>query len=113
MPAVQGGGACETAEACVQRAGTGLGSSKNLSDTRAQDLFISQFEQLIDTYNASRIWFDYNTAARQTHWNQHEAEDGQGLLELGFYRGLYAVFDRTLGTYPSVWIEGNLSTNPV
>ena len=35
MPAVQGGGACETAEACVQRAGTGLGSSKNLSDTRA------------------------------------------------------------------------------
>ena len=34
-PAVQGGGACETAEACVQRAGTGLGSSKNLSDTRA------------------------------------------------------------------------------
>ena len=78
----------------------------NLIDPRAQDLFFAQFEELIRRFNCSRVWFDYNTQARQTHWNQHEAEDGQGLLELGFYRGLYAVFDRTLAEYPSIWIEG-------
>ena len=50
--------------------------------------------------------FDYNTASRQTHWNLWEREDGQGLLELGFYRGLYNVFQRTLEAFPSVWIEG-------
>jgi hypothetical protein len=78
----------------------------NLSDPRAQDLFFHQFQTLILQYNCSRIWFDYNTASRQTHWNLWEAEDAQGLLELGFYRGLYNVFDRTLATFPTVWIEG-------
>lgn len=29
----------------------------------------------------------------------------QGLLELGFWRGLYAVFDRVRAKYPRVWIE--------
>ena len=75
-------------------ANTANGSTNNLlnlSDPRAQDLFFSQFDELITTFNCSRIWFDYNTPARQTHWNQHEDEDAQGLLELGFYRGLYAV----------------------
>ena len=33
----------------------------------------------------------------------------QGLLELGFYRGLYSVWERTLEKYPSVWIEGCVS----
>ena len=78
----------------------------NLSDHAAQDLFYGQFKTLIDEFNCSRIWFDYNTQARSTHWNLHEAEDGQGLLELGFYRGLYAVWERTLAAYPHVWIEG-------
>ena len=78
----------------------------NLSDPAAQDLFFDQFETLILKYNCSRIWFDYNTDSRQSHWNLWEHEDGQGLLEIGFYRGLYKVFDRTLAKYPSVWIEG-------
>ena len=30
----------------------------------------------------------------------------QGDLELGFYAGLYSVFERLLEKYPSVWIEG-------
>jgi alpha-galactosidase len=78
----------------------------NLSDPAAQDLFFNQFETLILKYNCSRIWFDYNTDSRQSHWNLWEQQDGQGLLEMGFYRGLYNVFDRTLAKYPSVWIEG-------
>ena len=36
----------------------------------------------------------------------------QGLLELGFYRGLYSVWERTLEKYPSVWIEGCVSAEP-
>ena len=78
----------------------------NLALPGAQDLFFSQFETMIVRFNASRIWFDYNTAARSTHWNHHETATRQGLLELGFYRGLYAVFERTLRTYPHVWVEG-------
>ena len=35
----------------------------------------------------------------------------QGLLELGFYRGLYSVWERTLEKYPSVWIEGCVSAS--
>ena len=50
-----------------------------------------------------------DTQARQTHWNEHERADKQGLLELGFYRGLYSVWERTLEKYPSVWIEGCVS----
>ena len=84
----------------------------NLALPAAQDLFFSQFETMIVRYNASRIWFDYNTAARQTHWNEHETASRQGLLELGFYQGLYNVFDRTLRKYPHVWIEGCASGGP-
>ena len=50
-----------------------------------------------------------DTQARQTHWNEHERANKQGLLELGFYRGLYSVWERTLEKYPSVWIEGCVS----
>jgi hypothetical protein len=71
--------------------GTPTNNLLNLIDPKAQDLFFNQFQELITKFNCSRIWFDYNTQARQTHWNQHELENGQGLLELGFYRGLYAV----------------------
>ena len=52
-----------------------------------------------------------DTQARQTHWNEHERADKQGLLELGFYRGLYSVWERTLEKYPSVWIEGCVSAS--
>ena len=78
----------------------------NLLLPEAQDLFFAQFAEMIDKFNCTRIWFDYNTAARQSHWNLHEDADRQGLLELGFYQGLYAVFDRTRKAYPGVWIEG-------
>lgn len=84
----------------------GLSYLLNLALPAAQDLFFSQFETMIVQYNASRIWFDYNTASRITHWNQHEDPSRQGLLELGFYQGLYNVFDRTLRKFPHVWIEG-------
>jgi len=74
----------------------------NLLLPEAQDLFFDQFSELITRFNCSRIWFDYNTDARLTHWNAWEAPDRQGLLELGFYHGLYAVFDRTRREYPNV-----------
>ena len=61
---------------------------------------------MVRTHSSRSRRFDYNTASRQTHWNLWEREDGQGLLELGFYRGLYNVFERTLEKYTSVWIEG-------
>jgi len=49
----------------------------NLALPEAQDLFYTQFETMIDTFNATRIWFDYNTASRQTHWNPSETVDQQ------------------------------------
>ena len=78
----------------------------NLLLPEAQDLFFGQFVEMIETFNCSRIWFDYNTPSRRTHWNEHELPDRQGLLERGFYEGLYNVFDRTRAQYPNVWIEG-------
>ena len=78
----------------------------NLLLPEAQDLFFGQFVEMIETFNCSRIWFDYNTPSRQTHWNEHESPGRQGLLERGFYEGLYDVFDRTRKEYPGVWIEG-------
>lgn len=84
----------------------GLSYLLNLALPAAQELFFNQFETMVVQYNASRIWFDYNTASRTTHWNEHEDPARQGLLELGFYQGLYSVFERTLRKYPHVWIEG-------
>ena len=78
----------------------------NLALPAAQELFYAQFVQLIERYNCTRVWLDYNTNPRPNHWNSHEAADRQGLLELGFYRGLYSVLDRTLRAHPGVWIEG-------
>ena len=78
----------------------------NLMLPEAQDLFYGQFVEMIETFNCTRIWFDYNTDSRISHWNGYESQDRQGLFERGFYEGLYAVFDRTRKNYPNVWIEG-------
>ena len=44
--------------------GSSTNNLLNLSDSRAQDFFFGQFEELILTFNCSRIWFDYSKCSR-------------------------------------------------
>lgn len=52
----------------------------NLALPAAQDFFFGQWVELIERFNNSRIWFDFNTAPRATHWNFHE-ERGRQVAE--------------------------------
>ena len=44
--------------------GSSTNNLLNLSDSRAQDFFFGQFEELILTFNCSRVWFDYSKCGR-------------------------------------------------
>ena len=44
--------------------GSSTNNLLNLSDSRAQDFFFGQFEELILTFNCSRVWFDYSKCSR-------------------------------------------------
>jgi alpha-galactosidase len=76
----------------------------DLSQQPARALFEGQLEDLI-RLGADWIWFDLNIDPRVAVWNGHEAEGRKGMLELGFYQGLYRVFDTVLRRHPNVWLE--------
>jgi alpha-galactosidase len=76
----------------------------DLSRDQARAIFLKQLEDLIGL-GADWIWSDFNTAPRSIFWDSYESRDRKGLLELGFYQGLYRVFDALLERYPNVWLE--------
>ena len=65
----------------------------NLSDSRAQDFFFGQFEELILTFNCSRVWFDYSKCSRSlrllasTRLHTHRYAGASNPLERARARG--------------------------
>jgi alpha-galactosidase len=62
-------------------------------------------ERIIRVYHADWVWLDMNAYPRNAYWDLHEEADRKGLMELGFYNGLYEVFDRVMRRHPSVIVE--------
>lgn len=77
----------------------------DLGKKEAQDFFIELLERFIVDYKADWIWFDFNTEPRTVYWNAYEEANRRGLMELGFYQGLYRVFEAIHQRYPYVWLE--------
>ena len=81
----------------------------DLSKKNAQEWLLEVMEKFILEYKADWLWYDFNTHPRPIYWDYHEEEDRKGLMELGFYQGLYKVLDIIHKKYPNVWINTTAS----
>ncbi len=77
----------------------------DLSREAGCDWLENALERIITTYHGEWIWLDMNQYPRHNYWNLHEEPDRKGLMELGYYQGLYEVFDRVMARHPSVRVE--------
>ncbi len=77
----------------------------DLGREAAEDFFVKQLEKFVLEYKADWIWFDFNTEPRTLYWDCYEESNRKGLMELGFYQGLYKAFEIIHQKYPSVWLE--------
>lgn len=77
----------------------------DLGSVKGQNYFYETMGSLIERWGADFLWFDFNTMPRTIYWDTLEEPDRTGLMELRFYRGLYATLDRILRDYPGTWIE--------
>lgn len=77
----------------------------DLSRRDAQEYAIALLERFIVELGADWIWFDFNTDPRTVFWDAYEEPQRRGLMELGFYQGLYRVFEEIHARHPDVWLE--------
>jgi len=73
----------------------------NLTLQAAQDAVIELLVHYIETLNLGWLRMDYNHEP-QRYW---DAADSTGMIQLGYFRGLYRVYDAVRAAFPDVVIE--------
>jgi len=76
----------------------------NLADPRAVDLAFEKISALITEFNADIFRQDFNTAPLAA-WYAADAPNREGITEIRYIEGLYALWDRILAAHPGLVID--------